>query len=172
MIDKLAWGAKVSPAFRQRVREIAFDLHTDPNWLMACMAFETGRTFSASVKNAAGSGAVGLIQFMPQTAAALGTTTAKLAAMTAEGQLDFVARYFAPWRGRLKNIGDVYSVIFWPAAVGKPDTTVLFDRSKKPVTYLQNRGLDGNHDGEITRAEIAARVVTILGEGQLPRNLA
>ena len=33
----------------------------------------------AAVKNAAGSGATGLIQFMPRTAQGLGTTTAKLA---------------------------------------------------------------------------------------------
>lgn len=41
---------------------------------MAAMAFESGETFSPSIKNAAGSGAVGLIQFMPSTAKALGTS--------------------------------------------------------------------------------------------------
>ena len=65
----LAWGAKVSAAFRNKVRAIASELGTDPNFLMAAMAFETGRSFSPSQRNQAGSGAVGLIQFMPRTAA-------------------------------------------------------------------------------------------------------
>jgi soluble lytic murein transglycosylase-like protein len=36
---------------------------------MACMAWESGRSFRPDVKNMAGSGATGLIQFMPTTAA-------------------------------------------------------------------------------------------------------
>lgn len=35
---------------------------------MACMAFETGETFSPNEPNKADSGAVGLIQFMPKVA--------------------------------------------------------------------------------------------------------
>jgi hypothetical protein len=64
----LAWGKKVSKRFRSRVKEVAANLQTDPNFLMACMAFESAGTFSSSIKNGAGSGAVGLIQFMPSTA--------------------------------------------------------------------------------------------------------
>ena len=66
----LAWGKKVSKPFRDRVTQIGTSLQLDPNFLMACIAFESNETFSASVQNAAGSGAVGLIQFMPGTAQA------------------------------------------------------------------------------------------------------
>ena len=38
---------------------------------MAVMSFETGGTFDPGIRNAAGSGATGLIQFMPSTAAGL-----------------------------------------------------------------------------------------------------
>lgn len=69
----LAWGKKVSKPFRDRVLRMGAALQADPSHLMACMAFETGRTFDPAVRNAAGSGAVGLIQFMPATAQALGT---------------------------------------------------------------------------------------------------
>jgi hypothetical protein len=58
---------------------------------MAAMAFETGETFSPSIKNKA-SGATGLIQFMRSTAKGSGTTTAALAEMTAVDQLDFVEK--------------------------------------------------------------------------------
>lgn len=66
----LCWGKKVSAPFRVRIVEIGHNLGVDPDFLMACMAFESGGTFSPSIKNAAGSGAIGLIQFMPSTAQA------------------------------------------------------------------------------------------------------
>jgi hypothetical protein len=69
----IAWGAHVSAAFRHKVIAIAARLAMDPNHLMAIMAFETGRSFDPAVTNHAGSGATGLIQFMPATARSLGT---------------------------------------------------------------------------------------------------
>lgn len=158
----LAWGAKVSAAFRERVRTLALlDLGMPidgPNWLMSCMAWESGETFSPSIRNGAGSGAVGLIQFMPDTARGLGTSTDALAALTPEQQLEYVARYFKPYAGKLQQLSDVYMVILWPAAVGKPDSTILWNKDTRPTTYKQNSGLDGDHDGQITKAEAAARV--------------
>jgi hypothetical protein len=172
-LPPLAWGKKVSPLFRTRCRAIAKGLGgATADELMTCMAWESGRTFSPSVRNAAGSGACGLIQFMPQTAAALGTTIEKLAAMSAEEQLFLVDAYFKPWRGQLRNLGDLYCAILWPAGIGKADSAVLFDRAHRPTTYLQNKGLDVNRDGAITRAEVTAKVRALLAEGLLPGNAA
>lgn len=169
----LAWGAKVSPGFRQRVRELCINIrYPDPSDLMACMAWESGRTFSPNIRNQAGSGAVGLIQFMPQTAAALGTTTAALSQMTAIGQLDFVERYFKPWKGKLKTLSDLYCGILWPAGIGQPGSEVLFSNINRPTTYIQNKGLDLNHDGDVSKDEITAKVRAMLGEGLLPENAA
>jgi hypothetical protein len=166
----LAWGAKVSREFRQKVRAICARLGIDPDHLMACMAWETGRTFSPSVRNMAGSGATGLIQFMPATAAGMGTTTGALAKMSAIAQLDYVERYFAPYRGRMRNLGDVYMAILWPAGIGKADDWVLWDRATRPTTYRQNAGIDINRDGRITRAEALAKVSGLLAEGRQPGN--
>lgn len=170
----LAWGKKVSKPFRERVKQMGESLGVDPNFLMACMAFESGQTFSASIENAAGSGAVGLIQFMPSTAQALGTTTSKLQSMSAVQQLDFVEKYFKPRAGKLKTLEDVYMTILWPAAIGKPSSFVLFDRSDSshPRRYIQNAGLDFNDDGVITKAEAAARVRQLLTIGMQPENAA
>src|SRR4051812_6246216 len=44
----LAWGAKVSPEFRAKVREISARLGCAPDDLMSCMAWESGRSFSPS----------------------------------------------------------------------------------------------------------------------------
>lgn len=161
----MLFGQKVSPTFRDRVDWLADDLGLPVDDLMICMAWESAQTFSASVKNAAGSGAVGLIQFMPQTAAVLGTTTTKLAAMTPENQLNYVWKYFAPFKGRLKNLGDIYMAILWPAAIGKPDSYVLFDQRTGPTAYSQNKGLDFNRDGKITRGEAYAKVEALRSRG-------
>src|SRR5438445_13750684 len=58
----LAWGFKVSAAFQHEVRAIASHLHLNPNYLMAAMAFETGRSFDPATVNKQNHG-VGLIQF-------------------------------------------------------------------------------------------------------------
>lgn len=154
--DRIAWGGALPPGFKTRVISITFDLAVCVDFLMAAMAFESGETFSASVANAAGSGAVGLIQFMPSTAAALGTTSAALAAMTATAQLDYVLRYFTPYRGRLKTLEDVYMAILYPAAIGTGSGHVLF--SSGTQAYSQNAGLDLNGDGSITVGEATSRV--------------
>lgn len=163
----LAWGNKVDARFRARVVEISRLLQIDPSDLMACIAFETGETFSPAIRNAAGSGATGLIQFMPQTAQALGTTTEKLASMDAVEQLDYVYLYFKPRTGRLHTLEDIYMAILWPAGIGKPNDYVLFAKAdtKRPKLYIQNAGLDFNRDGKITKAETCAKVRAKLEKG-------
>lgn len=164
----LAWGAKVSPSFATAVIQMTGRLMVeDPSWLMTCMAFETGETFSPSVRNGAGSGAVGLIQFMPGTASALGTSTEELAAMTAIAQLAYVENYFHPRAGRLHNLGDIYGAILWPGMIGKPDNYPLFKEHDpvKPKLYLQNKGLDVNHDGVVTRGEVCSRINAMYTRG-------
>lgn len=169
---RLVWGAKVSLKFRVKVRAISARLGCVPDDLMTCMAWESGRSFSPSKRNLAGSGATGLIQFMPSTAKALGTSTTALAALTAERQLDWVERYFQPFKGRLTTLADLYMAILWPAGVGKPMEYVLWDAKSRPITFRQNAGLDINHNGAITKAECAAKLYAMKAEGQRPENMA
>ena len=106
-IPKIAWGKKLKADEKAKVIEIASDLKVSPDYLMACMAFETGETFSPACKNAAGSSGTGLIQFMRPTAIALGTTVEALAKMTVIEQLDYVYDFFKPFTGKLNTLGDV-----------------------------------------------------------------
>lgn len=161
-MTKLAWGNRIDRPSRDRVREIAARHGIDPSWLMACMAFETGETFAPGVRNAA-SGATGLIQFMPRTAVALGTTTDELAQMTVYEQLGRVEEYFEPYLGRLKTLSDTYMAILWPKAVGQPEDFPLFKRGSK--AYEQNAGLDTDGDGVVTKAEATAKVAAKLERG-------
>jgi hypothetical protein len=172
-MKQLAWGAKVSPEFRKKLKSICdgfgwFDLHA--NWLMACIAFESGETFSPSIKNMAGSGATGLIQFMPTTARGLGTSTADLAAMTAEEQLDYVRRYFKPYSLKIGSLSDMYMAILLPKYVGRSDDAILFTRGT--IAYRQNAGLDSNSDGTITKGEASRKVLEKLIKGNKPPHVS
>jgi hypothetical protein len=165
---QIAWGQLVEPAFKQSLLAMCGRLQVDPNFMMACMAFETGQSFSPSKANSI-SGATGLIQFMPSTAISLRTTTAELAQMTAVQQLDFVERYFNPHAGKLKTLSDVYMAILFPRAIGQLESFVLF--ALPTQAYVQNRGLDSNNDGQVTKAEAAAKVQQALITGMAKANL-
>ncbi len=161
----LIWGAKVSPEFRAKVREIAARQGLDPNWYMAVMAFETGGMFRSHTRNPRSS-ATGLIQFVEDTARGMGTSTSALANMSEIEQLGWVEKYFDRYKNTIRNIDDMYMAVFWPAAIGRAGDFVLIDRNSQPNTYNANRELDRNQDGKITKNEAADRVKRAYRIGQ------
>lgn len=145
-------------AFVAEAEAVARRLGIEPPHLMAVMDFETGGSFDPATVNPR-SGATGLIQFMPATAAELGTTTAALRQMTALQQLAFVEEYFAMrirQRGPLRSLEDVYMAVLYPAAIGKGSEHRLF--SLPSTAYAQNDYLDLDGDGHVTVAEAASHV--------------
>jgi hypothetical protein len=168
-MDRIAWGGVVDAGFKGRVSSIALELQVCVDFLMAAMAFESAGTFSPSVPNGAGSGAVGLIQFMPATARNLGTTPAALSALSATQQLEYVRRYFLPYSGRLLTLEDTYMAILYPSAIGKGAGHILF--SAGTTAYTQNAGLDANKDGSVTVGEAAAKVRQQYARGLAGGNL-
>lgn len=152
--------------FQFAVRDTAGRLGVSEADLMAVMSFETGGTFNPGITNAAGSGATGLIQFMPKTAAGLGTSTEELAGMSRARQMHYVEKYLSNKGVKGKGLSDLYMAVLFPAAVGKPDDFVLFGNGATipgygagSRAYSQNRGLDKNGDGSVTKAEAAAKVM-------------
>jgi len=146
---------RTSPAFRKRLRELARRMGMDPLHLALVISFETAGTFDPSIRNPASS-ATGLIQFMSTTAKKLGTTTDALARMTALEQLDYVERYFLPWKGKLRTLEDVYMAVLWPSAVGKGADFVLF--SEGSDAYEKNKNLDVRRAGSVTVRDATSRV--------------
>lgn len=135
-------------AFINKVNAISFKLGIDPNWLMAIMNFESAGTFSASVTNPIG--AFGLIQFMPATAKGLGTTSSGLKSMTAVNQLDYVYKYFLPYKGKINNYIDAYFAVFFPLAIGKDDNWVIQTKGiSSSIIAKQNPAFDTNKDGKV-----------------------
>lgn len=144
-------------AFLAKVAEISAKLGINPDWLMIVMKMESGINHLAV--NAM-TGATGLIQFMPATAAGLGTSTAALRSMTNVEQLDYVYKYFKPYAGRFFAVTDLYTVTFFPVALGKPDSYVLETSSIHADTIArQNPVFDLNKDQKITYGEFKQSII-------------
>lgn len=139
--------------FVSKLKQVSKALKINPNWLVAVMFKESGISPVAPNKM---SGATGLIQFMPDTAKGLGTTTDQLKRMSAIDQLDYVYKYYKPYTGKIKNYTDLYSVTFYPYMIGKDsDYIVGSERSKKRVKSIakQNKAIDINKDQEVSYDE-------------------
>ena len=154
--------------FDRKARNISALLGINPNWLMMVMWSESrldaqavnmqpGDTQDPAKRSA--NRATGLIQFMPDTAKLLGTTTTALYNMSNTEQLGYVYKYFKPWTGKIKSYFDLYFVTFFPDAIGKPDDYVL-QTSKKPASLIakQNPFFDVNKYGKLTVGEIRRRM--------------
>jgi peptidoglycan hydrolase-like protein with peptidoglycan-binding domain len=150
-IEGVQGNANVTPEFIDAVEQMAERLGTKPEYVLAAMSFETGGRFDPSIQN--GIGATGLIQFLKSTALNLGTTTDKLARMSAVAQLAFVEKYFEPFKGRLGTLEAVYTSIL-SGSPKKPDA-VLF---KAGTAAYKLNPLDWNDDGIITAREAATPV--------------
>jgi hypothetical protein len=157
--DKVPASYRV--AFVRKVIDISAKLGIDPNWLMAIIELETGGKFTASVTNSLGY--TGLIQFGEKAAKSLGTTTAKLRAMTAVEQLDYVYKYFEPHKQKLDSYVNTYLQVFFPVAVGKGDDFLIQSKDYTAIKVgSANRGLDSNKDGVIYVWEVKKALLSRL----------
>lgn len=139
-------------SFALKVVEISEALGINPDWLMAAMNFESGLNPAAVNRT---TGASGLIQFMPQTAIALGTTVEAIRNMSGIEQLDYVYNYLLPYQGKMKRLIDLYLSIFFPLAVGKPKDFVIQTKKLSASQIAKaNPVFDLDNNGEITVAEI------------------
>lgn len=136
--------------FVAKVKAVAAKLEIDPNWLMAVINWESAGTFSPTVTNKKG-GATGLIQFMPDTAIGLGTTTAQLRQMTAVQQLDYVYKYFYGYRKKLKSYTDLYLATIFPLSLGKADNWVIQSSNISAKKFAEyNPAFDKDKNGIVT----------------------
>ncbi len=148
--------------FLNEVGAVSNRLGVSPTDLLAAMSFETVGTFNPSIKNPNGS-ATGLIQFIESTARGLGTSTRELAGMSRVEQMAYVEQYLKPFKGRMKNLGDLYMAIHWPAGVGKSDDYVMYKAGSRE--YNGNKNLDINGDGTVTRGETLTRLKSVFKGG-------
>lgn len=153
-----------SDGFRRRLVKVAAEHGLDPSALAAVISFETAGTFRPDIRaGGKADGAVGLIQFTTTAASSVGTTKARLAAMSAEDQLEYVGKYFGrviAWKGPIRSTCDHYLAVFAPAHVGAGDLEGLYVAPSE--SYAANAALDANRDGVITAAEACRHVLGLL----------
>ena len=100
--------------------------------------------------------ATGLIQFMPDTAIALGTTVEELKKLSPTEQLDYVYKYFKPYTNKIYDFSHLYSINFYPYMLDKGSEYVIGSEKGEKYTKLvakQNKGIDLNKDNKITSSE-------------------
>jgi lysophospholipase L1-like esterase len=141
--------------FLDEIKKMGDRLGLDYKVILATMYFES--KMSPSAQNPS-SNATGLIQFMPFTAKSLGTTTDSLKSMSAIEQLKYVEEFYKKHKNlipKIKSPEEAYLLVFYPAAVGKPDDYVLGNTSQRQkVIAKQNKPFDMDNNQQITKGEI------------------
>lgn len=136
---------------------IAYRLGIPEWWLQVVFAIESGDNPAAVNPY---TGATGLIQFMPTTAKELGFTTDQIKLMNYEEQLFLVYRYLN--RYKPKSLVDTYLSIFYPYAVGKPQSYIIgSERNAQKAIFNQNPGFknqDNARRGYYTKQDITEYV--------------
>jgi len=161
LLDKAGLYVVDTKSFESKVREVAKRLEIQPEWLMAVMYSES--RFDAGALNFKGSGAVGLIQFMPAIAAELNTSPEKLKMMNHNEQLEYVYHYLENIRqkhgGKFESLTELYLAILYPKALDGDYCYSLY--AQPSIAYKQNSGLDEDKDGRVTVSDIDRRMQRI-----------
>lgn len=141
---------KYSQQFADSLQRVATRLQLNANWLLQVMQAESGLQANAQNRH----GATGLIQFLPTTAIALGTTTAQLATMSRTEQLPYVEKFFQPIAGKIRSVEELRLFTFFPAALTQPNDYVL-ETATLPAKLVASRNtiFDTNGDMKITKGE-------------------
>lgn len=158
-MTKLIYEDKVSSEFIAKVKDVSRRLNINPNWLMAIIHFESAGSFSPSCRNKLGY--TGLIQFGKSASKRIGTTTDKLAKMTAVQQLEYVYKYYRPYKRNLNSYVDLYLATLFPVSVGKPDDFVLQARGLPASKVAKSNPIfDYNKNNEITVGEVRRKMLS------------
>ena len=154
--------AKDAP-FISGVNQLAQKYDIDAGDLLGLMYSESG--VNPQAVNPSG-GATGLIQFMPETARGMGTSTAAIYKMNRTQQLALVDKFFAMNKlPKGASASQLYATVFLPAYNRKSENFVIArpngpnDAGKvNPKWYTQNAGLDYDRNGVITVGDLGRQL--------------
>jgi hypothetical protein len=158
--------------FVEYLTKISAILSVNPNWLMYIFDSESGVKPNAVNPNG---GATGLIQFMPSTAIALGTTTERLKQMTATEQLYFVMKYYLRYANKISSIEQLYLINFYPYALNQTNNYIIgsekgMDYARK-IVQVNPRTQPDKTKNTVTKQEylqgVKNRIASKLTESQL-----
>ena len=145
--------------FYAHLEVVADNLEVPRQWLEAVIFNES--SFDASVSNLRGSGAQGLIQFMPETCKTFKIDYKKLKNLGPVEQLPLIYKYLNYYKerdGAFQSLGDLYVAVLLPG-VRKSPKKVLYSKPSK--RYKQNDSLDENKDGRVDVVDIDMRMARL-----------
>ncbi len=143
--------------FCAKVEQIAQEINCNANDLLALMQSESGLNPKSQ---SSVSSATGLIQCLSSTLQSVGSSTSQILKMSAIEQLDVVKKVLlslkqvAGLKANAKvDTGTLYAICFLPA---KAKNDVICQAGSKE--YANNKGLDIDGNGKITKSDLAARL--------------
>ena len=156
--------------FIKAIKELSEKRDINPAELLGLIASESSLDPKAVNED---TGAAGLIQFMPEVAKRLGTTTEEILKMSRSEQVGLINEYFK--MNKLPNnptAGQLKTNVLMPKYTDEDDTFELMTKFKKftdgeagnPNTFMQNEGLDFNKDGFVTVGEAGESVTRKMDE--------
>ena len=139
------------PVFKKKVEEVSQGLGINPNWLMTVMFKESG--LDSKIQNKS-TRATWFIQFMPDTAKALGTTVEELKNLSPLSQLDYVEKFYEMNSKKdYSSFKELYLQTFFPAARKYMDDPNYVFETRGVSRYQiakQNPGIAPKGSTEIT----------------------
>lgn len=152
---------KLSPECKKQIEAMANEVKCSPKDIEALIYAESKGDPTAFYEDKYG-GASGLIQFRETTAKSLGTTGAAIRKMSAEEQMPLVKEYLLKMKRTYKfspqdkiDGGTLYALVFLPAFAKRE---VLCSRGSGFYDNVNGRNLDKDHDGRITKADLAKQL--------------
>jgi hypothetical protein len=156
-------------AFLEGLVEMSKRLGVNPGDMLAKMASESSLMPNAQHPDTL---ATGLIQMIPSTARAQGTTVEALKGMSRAEQLPFIEKFLKKSLSGVKrpvSPGHLYTATFLPAFVKEKEDFVLASRDGslpkgRPESadwYAGNKGLDFDSDGRIQIFELGKRLAKL-----------
>lgn len=153
--------------FREQLVAGALSKGLNPDFIAAVVSFESG--FNPAVKNQAGSGAVGLIQWISDQSfaatakkAGMQVTRTELPKLTAEQQLPLVLAWFSDKSLKASSTPvDYYLAVWSPAYIGRSRDYVVAEEGSK--VYEQNAGFDREGKGYFTVGDIGKTIEAVVG---------
>lgn len=146
--------------FFDELKNIAEGLGADPLHMLSVMYSESGCKANAHNPNGDASG---LIQFMPATLQGLGWHNGHEAfrKLSPFDQLRWVAKYYAPHKGKLGSVAALYLCTFLPALLShaaEPSYELSVKGGIRGWVYSANAAFDANGDGKILVSELGDAV--------------
>lgn len=154
------------PVFKKKVEEVSQGLGINPNWLMTVMFKESG--LDSKIQNKS-TRATWFIQFMPDTAKALGTTVEELKNLSPLSQLDYVEKFYQGKKD-YSSFKELYLQTFFPAARKYMDDPNYVFETRGVSRYQiakQNPGIAPKGSTEITMRDFDNYIAGIVDKNVL-----